>query len=127
VWPKTIHGGKEMNERIETLSLVQLYDKFRDPIFVKNQNHVNVENGEKMFTLKTTVFVPKLGMVTFCTAYLPRNMKLAKPALFLSEQQVRIINKNGIRFRKVMRKNAPKEEKYLCFLNRKMIEKIESL
>ena len=107
----------------KTLELLQIYDQLRDPDTVRSKNLVVKRNGRNVYMAKVEVSTKLLGLVTIGT-YCVQNAKNARPFMFLTSKQVRILRENHIRLAVKKRKHITNEKTYICFPRRIIIEKI---
>lgn len=110
----------------KTLGLVEYYELFRNPVFVKGEGHFDKKNNRNIYTVRVKLSVNLLGRVTLGTAY-KDGWKNAFPVLLLNESQVKILLEKQIDIDFKERKHPTNGESYICIPNRSVIERIVSM
>lgn len=105
---------------------IKLYDLFRDPEFIMRHSHPIKEGDLEVYTVKTKVMIPFLGMVTLGTVYYRGLMKVS-PILYLNEGQAKVLREHNLSLVIRRRKHPTTDEVYFCFPTRSVFERIISM
>ena len=106
--------------------LIKLYDAFRNPEFIMKHSHPIKENDLEVYTVKTKVKIPLLGMVTLGTMYYIGLVKVS-PVMFLSDEQVKVLREHRVDLVIRRRKHPTVDETSFCFPSRSIFERIVSM
>jgi len=110
----------------KTIDPLELYDSFRNPEFIMKHSHPIEENDHEVYTVKTKVTMPLLGMVTLGVVYYRGLMKVT-PTLFLNDGQAKVLREHNLPLVIHRRKHPTTDEVYFCFPTRSIFERIISM
>jgi len=108
------------------MDAIEFYDAFKKPEFIMAHSHPIREGDRDVYSVKTKVAIPLLGMVTLGAAYYFGLRKIT-PVIFLSDEQVKILREHRIPLVLKKRKHPTTDEVYFCFPTRSIFERIVSM
>ena len=106
------------------MSLVEIYDKFRNPEFVMKFGTRLVDGNLETYSIKGTIPTSALGDVTFESLYFV-GKSVAIPVMILSGEQLKVLNNNKISIIARERKLLSENPSYICIPSRGEMEKID--